>query len=91
MVDARVLAATNSNLEDDIKACLFRESLFYRLSVIPILVRPLRERRDDILPLVFHFIREEMPEAQNLPTVELAVFDILSRYNWPCNVRELDR
>ena len=90
MVDARVLAATNSNLEDDIKAGLFREDLFYRLSVIPILVRPLRERRDDILPLVFHFIREEMPEAQNLPTVEPEVCDILSRYNWPGNVRELD-
>ena len=89
-VNARVLAATNSHLEDDIKAGTFREDLFYRLSVIPILVRPLRERRDDILPLVYHFIREEMPDVQDLPTVEPEVCDILSRYDWPGNVRELD-
>ncbi len=90
-VDVRVLAATNSRLETMIEKGEFREDLYYRLSVIPLEIKPLRERPEDILPLAYHFIRLELgSEKQDFPTVEPDVIRIFEQYSWPGNVRELE-
>ena len=89
-VDVRVLAATNKNLPDEIRAGRFREDLYFRLNVIPIFVPPLRNRQSDISRLADHFIAEFAQEhgrrAKSLHTGALAV---LRSYQWPGNVREL--
>jgi two-component system, NtrC family, nitrogen regulation response regulator NtrX len=89
-VDVRVLAATNKDLEQEIKAGNFREDLFYRLNVIPLHVPPLRERREDIPMLVQHFGDTIAKEAALKPRqfTQDAV-DKLQRMDWPGNVREL--
>jgi two-component system nitrogen regulation response regulator NtrX len=89
-VDVRVIAATNKSLEEEIEENRFREDLFFRLTVGPIHVPPLRERRDDIPMLVRHFA-EKATEEQRLPQrfVEGDAIDRLSRMDWPGNVREL--
>jgi len=89
-VDARVLAATNTNLETLIKEGKFREDLYYRLSVIPIEIKPLRERQEDILPLVYHFLRRETGESKPMPSLDAEVCAIMEAYPWPGNVRELE-
>jgi len=89
-VDARVLAATNINLEKLIGEGLFREDLFYRISVIPIEIAPLCERREDIMPLVYHVIKKETPEGRDYPSLSADVCNLLENYNWPGNVRELE-
>jgi DNA-binding NtrC family response regulator len=89
-IDARVLAATNTRLETLMQEGKFREDLYYRLSVIPIEIKPLRERVEDILPLVYHVLRQETPEAQTPPTIDPEVCGILESYAWPGNVRELE-
>ena len=88
-VDARVLAASNEDLEEMIKEQSFREDLFYRLSVIPLHLSPLRERREDILPLVAHFLKD-MYGNERLPELESRVQSIMTQYGWPGNVRELE-
>ena len=88
-VDARVLAASNEDLEEMIKDQTFREDLFYRLSVIPLHLLPLRDRREDILPLVAHFLKD-MYGNEVLPELEPLVQTIMSQYAWPGNVRELE-
>ncbi|HEX8692169.1 MAG TPA: sigma-54 dependent transcriptional regulator [Longimicrobium sp.] len=89
-VDVRVLAATNKDLEEEIKQGRFREDLFYRLNVIPLHVPPLRERREDIPMLVQHFSSTVAKEAALKPRqfTQEAV-DRLQRMDWPGNVREL--
>lgn len=89
-VNFRLLAATNRNLEDDVRANRFREDLFYRLNVVRLVVPPLRERQDDILPLMFKFLHRFAAE-QGQPAARLtpAVEKILLEYSWPGNVREL--
>jgi DNA-binding NtrC family response regulator len=89
-VDARVLAATNTPLEDLIKAGTFREDLYYRLSVIPIEIAPLKERQEDIIPLLYHVIKAETPEGQEPPDLDSDVCSIFENYDWPGNVRELE-
>ena len=89
-VDLRVLAATNRHLESLIGQGAFRQDLYYRLSVIPIEIKPLRERTEDILPLVYHFLHRELGEGNELPTVDHEVVNILESYSWPGNVRELE-
>jgi DNA-binding NtrC family response regulator len=90
-VDVRVIAATNRLLEEEIKKGTFREDLYYRLSVIPIHLPPLRERMDDIPLLVQHFIEKHSGVGKrNLKTLEQGVVSILLNYNWPGNVRELE-
>jgi DNA-binding NtrC family response regulator len=89
-IDARVLAATNTPLEDLIKEGAFREDLYYRLSVIPIEIKPLRERREDILPLVYHVLRKETPQGQTPPNIDADASAVLESYSWPGNVRELE-
>ncbi|MGC2803655.1 MAG: sigma-54 dependent transcriptional regulator, partial [Candidatus Acidiferrum sp.] len=89
-VDARVIAATNKNLEQEITRGAFRQDLFYRLNVIPFFVPPLRERKEDIPTLARYFL-DEFSSAYGKKTRELstAAMDILVRYPWPGNVREL--
>jgi DNA-binding NtrC family response regulator len=84
--DARILAATNRNLDEEVKARRFREDLFYRLNVIELNVPPLRERPEDILPLASRFLAEFARGRARLST---AAADHLARYAWPGNVREL--
>ena len=86
-VDVRVIAATNILLETAIEKGRFREDLFYRISVIPILLPPLRERKDDIPLLVQHFMaKHDGKDCKILPEV----LDVLNHYDWPGNVRELE-
>jgi DNA-binding NtrC family response regulator len=89
-VDVRVLAATNDRLERLIAEGKFREDLYYRLSVIPIEIAPLRERPEDILPLVFHMMRKELGQDKEPPTLEPDAQLIMEKYPWPGNVRELE-
>jgi two-component system nitrogen regulation response regulator NtrX len=89
-VNVRVIAATNKDLEDAIQRGEFREDLYFRLNVIPILVPPLRDRRDDIPPLVQHFARLIADEHNLKPKrFDAAAMDALSRYRWRGNIREL--
>jgi len=89
-VDVRVLAATNVPLEELITKNLFREDLYYRLSVINIAIKPIRERVEDILPLVHHVIQRECGEDKPIPTITPDARQILEQYTWPGNVRELE-
>ena len=84
--NARILAATNKNLEDEVKNDRFREDLFYRLNVVELNIPPLRERREDIMPLASAFIAEF---TQGRARFASSVADCLTRYSWPGNVREL--
>jgi DNA-binding NtrC family response regulator len=84
--NARILAASNHNLEDEVKGGRFREDLFYRLNVVELNVPPLRERREDILPLASRFI-EELTKGRARFSDTVAA--CLERYPWPGNVREL--
>lgn len=90
VVDVRVLAATNVRLEQLIEKGAFREDLYYRLSVIPLEIKPLRERTEDILPMVYHFMRQEIGPERELPSIQPEVIRILEQYTWPGNVRELE-
>jgi DNA-binding NtrC family response regulator len=85
-VNARILAATNRNLEEEVKKGRFREDLYYRLNVVELNVPPLRERREDILPLAAHLLAELSNGRARLSG---AVSEFLERYSWPGNVREL--
>ncbi|MBI1920928.1 MAG: sigma-54-dependent Fis family transcriptional regulator [Geobacter sp.] len=89
-VDVRVIAATNKVLEEEIKVGHFREDLYYRLNVVPFLVPPLRERRDDILQLIDHFL-EIFCQREGKGTKVMApeALQVLKSYDWPGNVREL--
>ena len=87
-INARVLAATNVPLEQLIQEGSFREDLYYRLSVIPINIKPLRERPDDILPLIMHFIHQDTPDEPLHLTTEAKL--VLETYSWPGNIRELE-
>ncbi|MBZ5527730.1 MAG: sigma-54 dependent transcriptional regulator [Acidobacteriia bacterium] len=89
-VDARVIAATNKNIEQEISRGAFRQDLFYRLNVIPFLVPPLRDHKTDIPALARHFLAEFCADyGRRLKEISPAALDILIRYPWPGNVREL--
>ncbi len=89
-VDVRVLAASNQNLQEQIAAGRFREDLFYRLSVIPIEVPPLRKRKEDLPALVEHFIALFSTENGRRPkTISVEALAYFLAYDWPGNVREL--
>ena len=90
-VDVRIIAATNRDLKKEVEAGNFREDLFYRLSVFPIEVPPLRERREDIVPLALHFLEKnckEMGKCKYELTREQG--KSLENYHWPGNIRELE-
>jgi two-component system nitrogen regulation response regulator NtrX len=89
-VDARVIAATNKDLEDEISKGNFREDLFYRLNVIPFYVPPLRERKEDIPLLARHFLKDLSQTYSRRPKeISEEALEALMRYSWPGNVREL--
>lgn len=89
--DVRVISATHKDLESAIKEGAFREDLFYRLNVVTINVPPLRERREDIRPLIEHFLRRYAKEnGKRIGGVSREAMDLLLRYNYPGNVRELE-
>jgi DNA-binding NtrC family response regulator len=91
VVDIRILTATNRDLEARVKDGAFREDLFYRLNVIPIFIPPLRERRDDILPLTEFFIEKyNRKNNKTVRGVTPEAKDLLLRHAWPGNVRELE-
>ncbi len=89
-VDVRVVAATNRNLEDEVKAGRFREDLFYRLNVVRIEMPALRERMDDIPLLMHSFLREfNIENKKNIKGFDKASKAAMIKYNWPGNIREL--
>jgi PAS domain S-box-containing protein len=88
-VDVRILAATNRDLKDMVSAGEFREDLFYRLYVVPIHIPPLRQRRDDIMPLALQFLKTYNQKYGLSRTLGEKVLKALEGYDWPGNVREL--
>ncbi len=90
-VDVRLVAATNKNLEEAIVRGEFREDLYYRLNVVTIKVPPLRERKEDIVPLATHFIQRFAPELnKDVRGLDPAAVRVLKRHTWPGNIRELE-
>ena len=90
-IDVRVIAATNRNLEKQVTENTFREDLYYRLSVIPVTVPPLRERREDLPLLVNHFLKKYAPAAgKGIARVNAESLAALATYEWPGNVRQLE-
>lgn len=90
-VDVRIIAATNKDLEQKIKDGTFREDLYYRLNVVSIKIPPLRDRREDILPMIETFI-DKYSQENNKEKLEVSkeAIDVLMKYNYPGNVRELE-
>ena len=91
-VDVRIIAATNIDLKEAVRQGTFREDLYYRLAVVPIELPPLRDRREDVLPLAQHFVRKYNEEngRQVSEHVGPEVLSLLENYSWPGNVRELE-
>lgn len=90
-VDVRVIAATNIDINDALKKGSLREDLFYRLSVIPIVIPPLRERTDDIIPLSAHFLKKfSFLYKKEISEIDDKALDLLLGYKWPGNIRELE-
>ncbi len=90
-LDVRIISATNVNLEEEVKKGTFRDDLFYRLNVIPVILPPLRERVEDILPLVRHFLAKYCKEMDRPPmSITREALMAMEVYNWPGNVRELE-
>ena len=89
--DARIIAASNADLEEMVDTKQFREDLFYRLNVFPLEIPPLLQRRDDIPILVESFLNKlNKYSLKNISSVETRVMDALRQYNWPGNIRELE-
>ena len=89
-VDVRIISATNKNLKDETKSGKFREDLYYRLNVIPIILPPLKDRKGDIPLLITHFLKEAEQEGpHSMPKLSDNTLDIMLDYHWPGNVREL--
>lgn len=91
-VDVRIIAATNVDLKEAVRNGQFREDLYFRLSVVPLELPPLRDRREDILPLAQHFVRKYAEEngRDMIETFAPEVLSLLENYNYPGNVRELE-
>ncbi|RMF94328.1 MAG: sigma-54-dependent Fis family transcriptional regulator [Candidatus Schekmanbacteria bacterium] len=90
-VDVRIIAATNKNLEEEVKKKTFRQDLFYRLNVFPVHLPPLRERKEDIPLLAEHFIKKYRNElSSGIRYITKEALDLLASYHWPGNVRELE-
>jgi transcriptional regulator with GAF, ATPase, and Fis domain len=89
-IDVRFITATHRNLEDAIKEGKFREDLYYRLNIIPIVIPPLRDRKSDIPLLVHHFLNKCNENQGQLPkTISSEAIELLTNYSWPGNIREL--
>lgn len=88
-IDVRVVAATNKNLEDMVTERSFRHDLFYRISVFPLTIPPLRKRKDDILPLAYKYIESSKNSLKKDIILSKEAETLLYNYNWPGNIREL--
>jgi two-component system response regulator FlrC len=89
-LDVRVIATTNRNLRAEVAAGRFREDLYYRLNVFPLTTVPLRERRDDVLPLAMRLLTARCRPGERIPALSADAAQVLLTYAWPGNVRELD-
>lgn len=90
-VDVRLITATNRDLEQEVKAGRFREDLYYRLNVVPVMLPPLRERKEDIPPLADHFLAIYRDKnRKSVKGISGKALDMLVRYDWPGNIRELE-
>jgi two-component system response regulator FlrC len=89
-LDVRVIATTNRRLREEVAAGRFREDLYYRLNVFPLATAPLRERRDDILPLAMRLLAAHSRPGQCIPAMAPDAAQLLLTYRWPGNVRELE-
>ncbi|MDQ1328556.1 MAG: Sigma-54-dependent Fis family transcriptional regulator, partial [Candidatus Poribacteria bacterium] len=90
-VDVRIIAATNKNLEEAIQKGLFRQDLYYRINVVPIYLPSLRERREDIPDLVYHFIKRFTGKVSNkVKSVSPEAMELMTKYEWRGNIRELE-
>jgi DNA-binding NtrC family response regulator len=90
-VDVRIIAATNRDLDEEVKSGRFREDLFFRLNVVRFAIPPLRDRKDDIPVLAAHFLSKyAAANSKTITTIDDEVIEAFMRYNWPGNVRELE-
>lgn len=90
-VDVRIIAATNKNLEEEVEKGNFRRDLYYRLNVVPILVPPLRERREGIPTLIQYFLKKYNGQLnKRVEMFEPEIMDLIMKYQWPGNIRELE-
>jgi len=89
-LDVRVLATTNRRLREEVSAGRFREDLYYRLNVFPLVIAPLSMRRDDVLPLAMQLLAARCRPGERIPALSADAAHLLLTYNWPGNVRELD-
>ena len=89
-VDVRVIATTNRSMSEEIKQNRFREDLYYRLNVFPLLTKPLCERKDDIIPIAANLLIRHITEICEIPYIEHKAIKSLLEYKWPGNVRELE-
>jgi PAS domain S-box-containing protein len=90
-IDVRIVASTNMDLESAIKAGKFREDLFYRISVFPIVIPPLRERVEDISAIAEHFLSKfSIKTSKSISVISSEAMDLLINYHWPGNIRELE-
>ncbi|MGE7024124.1 sigma-54 interaction domain-containing protein [Solibacillus cecembensis] len=88
-IDVRIIAATNRNLAEMVRQGSFREDLYYRLNIIPIEIPSLRQRREDIIPMVNHFLTLIEEKYGIYRTIESSALKLLERYDWPGNVRQI--
>ncbi len=89
-VNVRIVAATNKNLQEEVRASRFREDLFYRLNIVPITLPPLRERREDIPLLAEYFLKKFQLDGKRRTQLSSEALEVLIEYNYPGNVRELE-
>ncbi len=89
-VDVRVIAATNEDLEKEVEASRFREDLYFRLNIVPIHLPPLRERKEEIIPLARYFLKKINQEYDFDKELTSSALEKLSEYDWPGNIRELE-
>ncbi len=89
-VNVRLIAATNADLEEEVRAGNFRPDLYYRLNVIPVVIPPLKDRQDDIPLLVDHFLKRASEKTRRKKTISKDAMELMVNYDWPGNVRELE-
>lgn len=89
-LNVRIIAATNRDLKEMVSDGVFRGDLYYRLNVVPLVIPPLSERREDIIPLLFHFLRQFNKKYNMNKRYSPRVIELMAAYSWPGNVRELE-
>lgn len=90
-VDVRIIAATNKNLEEEVRNGKFRLDLFYRLNVVPLHIPSLRERKEDLLPLLKYFLKHKATRLNKpVPDIDIDLIDRINLYHWPGNIREME-